>query len=232
MDVIDKLGKVLWKYHHLNQKIKKADIILCFTSVDLSVPKYCAKLYKENFAPRVLISGGNAMNASIPDNHNIQRTSWGTDSEAEKYAELIINEGVPKEKVLLETKSSNSGENVLFSYQLLENMHLLPKSVLLVHKPTMERRAYASFKKWWPDTHTSVTVTSMPYTYEEYVGKIVDREVIINIMVGDIQRIINYPQLGYQIYQEVPKIVLNAYNELIDQGYDKHIMRDLPINFT
>jgi len=229
MGNVDEFAKILWNYHHMNQKIGKADIILCFTSFDLSVPKYCAKLFNENYAPRILVSGGNATNDSIPDEVNLQKTNWGTASESEKYAEILLEAGIPNEKILLETKSSNSGENVLFTYEVLKNMNLLPKKVLLVHKPTMERRAYAAFKKYWPDPNTILIVTSAPYTYEEYVGKIVDREVILNIMVGDIQRIINYPKLGYQIYQEVPQNVLDAYTVLIEAGYDKHIMKDLPI---
>lgn len=229
MDNIDELAKRLWDYHHMNQKVEAADIILCFTSFDLSVPKYCAKLFHENYAPRILVSGGNATNVSIPDDQNIQKTNWGTDSEAEKYAELLIEEGVPKDRILQETKYSNSGENVVFSYELLEGIDLLPNKVLVVHKPTMERRAFSAFKNYWPDAETKVIVTSSPYTYEEYVGIIVDRDLIINIMVGDIQRMIVYPGLGYQIFQDVPQSVLDAYTKLLALGYDKHIMKNLPL---
>lgn len=224
MNNIDLLAKKLWDYHHLNQVLESADIIFCFTSIDLSVPAYCAKLFKEKFAPRILISGGNATNLSIHDSQNIQKTDWGKDSEAEKYAEVAIENGVPEESIIMETKSSNSGENVLFSYEVLKNMNLLPKKVLLVHKPTMERRAFATFKNYWPDDSTELIVTSAPYTYDEYVGKIVEKDLIINIMVGDIQRIKLYPDMGFQIIQDIPTEVWSAYEELVKLGYDKHLI--------
>lgn len=224
MDNVDKYAKTLWDYHHLNHEVKKADILMCFTSLDLSVAKYCAKLFHKNYAPLVLISGGNATNKWIPDEENLQRTNWGTDSEAEKYYEIILENGVPKESVLLETESTNSGENVTFSYEILKEKNLIPKSVILVHKPTMERRAYAVFKNYWQNKDTKMMVTSMPISYEDYVGKVIDRDVIINIMVGDLQRIKFYPEMGFQIYQEIPNEVSVAYEELVKQGYDKHLI--------
>lgn len=224
MDKVDKYAKVLWDYHHLNQEIEPADIIMCFTSLDLSVADYCAELFHKKLAPIVLISGGNATNKWIPDKDNLQRTDWGTDSEAEKYYEVILELGVPKELIILETNSSNSGENVTFSYEILKQKKLIPNSVIVVHKPTMERRAYAAFKNYWPEKETKLMVTSRPLSYENYVGKIIDKEVIINIMVGDLQRIKLYPQMGFQIYQEIPGDVWFAYEELVRLGYDKHLI--------
>ena len=42
-------------------------------------------------------------------------------------------------------------------------------------------------------------------------------------MVGDMQRIIEYPkpEYNYQIYQDVPEEVYRAYLSLRDAGYDK-----------
>ena len=132
--------------------------------------------------------------------------------------------GVPRDSVILETKSSNSGENVTFSYEILKKLNLIPKSVIVVHKPTMERRAYPAFRNYWPEQSTKLIVTSMPISYEEYVGKIIEKEVIINIMVGDLQRIKLYPEMGFQIYQEIPDEVWSAYEELVRLGFDKHLI--------
>lgn len=223
---VDKYARILWDYHHLHQKPQKVDILMCFTSLDLTVPKYASELMKKGYAPRMLISGGNAHNKWIPDDENIQKTDRGTDSEAEKYHEIAIEEGVPEDKIILETKSTNSGENVTFSYEILKNLNQIPKKVMIVHKPTMERRAYAAFMNYWPDENVDLTVVSQPYTYEEYVGKVIDREVIINIMVGDLQRIIIYPGMGFQIHQNIPVEVMDAYDQLIKLGYTKHLNKD------
>ncbi len=222
MDVVDKLALKLWNYHHLNHEVKPADIIMCFTSIDLSVPIYVAELFKNKMAPLILISGKRAVNNEIKG--NIQQTNWGTSSEAEKYAQLMKEEGVPGSVILIEEKATNSGENVIYSYELLKKRNMLPRKVIIVHKPTMERRAYATFKNFWPDPTTEVMVTSKPIEYQDYVGKVVDRDLIINIMVGDLQRIIIYPAQGYQIPQDVPQDVMESYKNLCKLGYTKHLI--------
>jgi hypothetical protein len=43
-------------------------------------------------------------------------------------------------------------------------------------------------------------------------------------MVGDLQRIIVYGEKGYQIPQEVPADVLDAYERLVERGYTKRLL--------
>ena len=52
-----------------------------------------------------------------------------------------------------------------------------------------------------------------------------DIEDLINEMVGDVQRIIEYPKLGYQIEQVIPDAVMEAYLTLISLGYNKHLIQ-------
>jgi len=54
---VDRLAKIIWDYHHLHQELHQADIILCFTSLDLSVSEYVAKLYRQGVAPEILVRG-------------------------------------------------------------------------------------------------------------------------------------------------------------------------------
>lgn len=44
-------------------------------------------------------------------------------------------------------------------------------------------------------------------------------------MVGNLQRIIEYPKLGFQIYQPVLRKVLQAYAALVSLGYDKRLIK-------
>jgi hypothetical protein len=46
------------------------------------------------------------------------------------------------------------------------------------------------------------------------------------MLVGDLQRIIEYPARGFAIAQEVPGTVTGAYRRLIAAGYDSRLMRD------
>ena len=44
-------------------------------------------------------------------------------------------------------------------------------------------------------------------------------------MIGDLQRIKIYPAKGFQIYQEIPGAVWDAYERLVELGFDKHLVK-------
>ena len=50
------------------------------------------------------------------------------------------------------------------------------------------------------------------------------RDLVINIMIGDLQRIRIYPERGFQIPQEIPDDVWRAFEKLVELGYDKHLI--------
>jgi hypothetical protein len=65
-------------------------------------------------------------------------------------------------------------------------------------------------------------VTSPQVSYEEYANDAYFKEGFINTMVGDLQRIKEYPKLGYQIEQDIPAEVWQAWQQLVDLGYTKY----------
>ncbi len=86
----------------------------------------------------------------------------------------------------------------------------------------MERRSYATFKKFWPEKE--LLVTSPQIEFENYPTQAITMDQVIDIMVGDLQRIMIYPQKGFQIYQEVPPEIQDAYNQLVLLGYTKSLV--------
>jgi uncharacterized SAM-binding protein YcdF (DUF218 family) len=208
------LAQQLWNYHHVNHIIEKSDCILALGSHDLRVAQRAAQLYLQGFAPKVIMSGGLG---------NFTKEMW-TEKEADKFAAIAIQMGVPREVILIENNSSNTGENILFTQKLLEEKGLFLQSFIVVQKPYMERRAYATFKKHWPDK--KVLVTSPQISLEKYPTDEIPMEKVINIMVGDLQRIKIYPEKGFQIYQEIPEDTWNAYEKLLMLGFNKHLMKE------
>ena len=206
------LAKKLWDYQHLNHILEKADCILALGSHDLRVAERAADIYQEGWAPRIVFSGGLG---------NLTQHIW-TEPEADQFARIAEQRGVPKKDILIENKSTNTGENILFTQQLLKEKKLDPESFILVQKPYMERRSYATFKKHWPEK--KLWVSSPQLTFEEYITEEIPAEKVINIMVGDLQRIKIYPAKGFQIYQEIPQDVWSAYEELIELGYNRHLV--------
>lgn len=214
---IDYYGKILWDYHKLNEKIKKSDIILGFGSHDLNVAKRCADLFLNNYGDKILLTGGFG---------RITKDLWHM-TEAEKFAQIAIKMGVPKDRIIIENKASNTGENISKTRELLKKLDLNPTSFLIVDKPYRERRTFATLKKQWPKI--DFIITSPPYSYEEYCefysqGEI-SKDEFINIMVGDLQRIYLYGKNGFQIEQDIPNEVWDAYNNLLSLKYDTHLCK-------
>ncbi|HHD92520.1 MAG TPA: YdcF family protein [Candidatus Portnoybacteria bacterium] len=207
------LAKKLWDYHHVNQLLEKSDCILVLGSHDLRVAERGAELYLKKWAPVIIFSGGLG---------NLTKGIWG-EAEADKFAAVAQKMGVPKEVILIENKSTNTGENILFTQQLLKEKGLDPQSFIVIQKPYMERRSYATFKKYWPNKR--LVVTSPQISFEQYPNNEIPLEKVINIMVGDLQRIKIYPEEEFQIFQEIPTDVWEAYEQLVELGYDKHLVR-------
>ncbi|RCR65642.1 YdcF family protein [Larkinella punicea] len=214
---IHHLAKKLWDYHRLNQPLQPADAIFVLCSYDKRVAERGAQLWLDGWAPLLIFSGGLGV---------ITRNLW-TEPEADQFAEIARNMGVPDEAMLIENQSTNTGENVLFTQQRLAERNLDPTRFLLVQKPYMERRSYATFRKVWPQKQ--VRVTSPQASYEEYLETYSNPELspeqVIHIMVGDLQRIREYPRKGFQVPQEIPQDVWDAYEALVAAGYDQHLIK-------
>jgi uncharacterized SAM-binding protein YcdF (DUF218 family) len=208
------LANKLWDYHHMHHTLEKADCILTLGSHDLRVAERAAQLYLEGWAPIVIFSGGLG---------NFTKDTW-TETEADRFAAIAISMGVPEASILVENKSTNTGENILFTQQLLAQKKLDPRSFIVVQKPYMERRSYATFKQHWPDK--KLVVTSPQISFENYPTEEIPLERVINIMAGDLQRIKFYPGKGFQVYQEIPADIWQAFEQLVASGFDKHLMKE------
>lgn len=212
---IDTNAKILWDYLHLYEKPVKSNIIFCLCSHDTRVAERATELFLDGLADYLVFSGG------------VGKLTEGLfeQSEASHFADIARNAGIPDNKILIEEKSTNTGENVQFTYKLLSKRGIQMDSMILVQKPYMERRTYATFKKQWPIPGTKITVTSPQYSYEDYIAHgSIPKDLIINVMVGDMQRMREYPKQGFQIEQDIPESVWNAYKELVRLGFDKHLI--------
>jgi uncharacterized SAM-binding protein YcdF (DUF218 family) len=210
------LAEILWDYHHMHHVLEPADVILVLCSHDVVVADRGADVFLAGYAPLLVVSGGSGA---------ITRRIWA-EPEAEVFARRAIARGVPPDRVLRETRSTNTGENVRFTRELLTARGVDPARFIVVQKPYMERRAYATFRQVWPEKH--VQVTSPPLDMREYLARYssetLSAEDVVSIMVGDLQRIRLYPSRGFQVAQEIPDHVWTAYEALVARGFDRHLV--------
>lgn len=173
-------------------------------------------MFLDGWAPLLIFSGGLGV---------ITKNMW-SEPEADQFAEIAVGLGVPPEKILVENQSTNTGENIRFTKRLLAQKQINPQKFILVQKPYMERRSFATFRRLWPEKE--VMVTSPKVSFSEYLENYVNSELsaddVISIMVGDLQRIRVYADKGYQIHQEVPDEVWSAYDELVAAGFNRHLI--------
>ncbi len=210
------LAETIWNYHLMKHRVAKADAILLLCSHDERVAERGAQLFLEGWAPLIIFSGGQGA---------ITKTLWN-EPEAQRFARIAMSLNVPRESILIEPNSTNTGENVQFTRKLLEERGLDPQIFIVVQKPYMERRSYATFRRYWPEKQ--VIVTSPQVSFRDYLAEYSNRSLstsdVIGIMVGDLQRIKLYPALGYQIAQEIPDEVWSAFEGLVRAGFDKYLI--------
>ncbi|MDZ4287411.1 MAG: YdcF family protein [Prosthecobacter sp.] len=209
----DSLAETIWDYMLLRHEPRPCDLILALGSNDTRVAEHAADLFLRGFAPKLLFSG------------NVGALTRGqfTKSEAETFADVAIAKGVPRAAILLEPRSTNTGENIQFSRALLAEQGIDPQSFIVVQKPYMERRAYATFMRNWPGK--DIVMASPPLSWQDYPTATLTRDIIIPILVGDLQRIRDYPTRGFQIPQDIPDEVWAAFEELVRRGFTSHLIK-------
>ena len=211
---VDDWARTLWDYHHVHHQLENADCIIVLGSHDTRVAERGAEVFLAGWAPLLVFSGHlGALTSGM----------WSR-PEAEVFADVAVARGVPRERILIESRSTNTGENVDFSKRLLEETGLRPRKAIAVQKPYMERRTLATFAQRWPELE--VVVTSPQIDFDAYPTGEIRKDDVIHIMVGDLQRLIVYGEKGWSAPQDVPPGVLEAYERLVAAGYTRRLLLD------
>lgn len=204
----------LWDYHQMGHAPHPCSVAIGLGSHDLGVADAAVDLYKRGMAQLLVFTG-----ATSPTTR--ERMPRG---EAVHYRERALELGVPSSAVLVEPRARNTGENIRFSREVLEEAGVDVSSVLLISKPYEERRAYATARKLWPAVE--IISASSPITLDEYVDSIGDARLVIDMLVGALQRLLIYPEQGFMISQQVPDDVIEAYERLCRQGFTSRLLLD------
>ncbi|MEV6614638.1 YdcF family protein [Streptomyces sp. NPDC051051] len=211
-------ARKLWDYHQMGHSLRPCSVAIGLGSHDLGVADTAVDLYKGGMAPLLLFTG-----ATSPTTR--ERMPRG---EAVHYRERALELGVPGSDVLVEPRARNTGENIRFSRDVLEDAGVDVSSVLLVSKPYEERRAYATARKLWPEVE--FVSASTPMTLAEYADSIQDARLVMDMLVGALQRLLIYPEQGFMISQPVPDDVSEAYQRLCHEGFTSRLLAsDRPV---
>ena len=205
--------KNIWDYHNIPNCQKKSEFILVMGSADDRVAYHAAYLYHMGYSKLFITSGGVG---------KVTKEIY-TQSEGERFAQILISCKIPTECIIIEDKASNTGENLQFSKSRLIEKNLNFTNGLLVTKPYMKRRAYATAMKQWPEINWEVSAPLI--SIDMYPDNKISMDMMVNLMVGDLQRIAEYAKLGFQIEQEIPSNVWESYNYLVEKGFNKYVIK-------
>lgn len=209
--------QVIWDYLKLGQEPKAADVIVGFGNFNTDIARRAAELYHQGIAPKILFTGGLGRNTVglLPE------------SEADRFARVAIECGVPDCDIIREDKSTNTAENIHFTRKLLEDLNVPHGHILGVHQPFMERRISAAMGVYWPELNFSVTSpqVSIPEYLQRAKEQGISENASISVIVGDFQRMKLYADKGWQLPQEIPEEAWDAFHELVTMGYDTQLAK-------
>jgi DUF218 domain len=197
----------LFGYNQLDHELRPCAVGIGLGCHDLGVATYAAELFHRDMFPLLVFTGANSQTT-------VDRFPQG---EAIHFRQRALALGVPEDALLVETKATNTRENIEFTRALLLDHGLAPDSVLVVSRPYQQRRAYATCTLLWPGA--TVVCASQPLLLPDYVATIGDVKLVIDMIVGDTERVIEYPNRDHAAEQEVPPSVVHALARLIDAGF-------------
>jgi uncharacterized SAM-binding protein YcdF (DUF218 family) len=209
---VAKDARVLWDFHVLPNDPVKSDVVICLGSSDLRVAQAAGTLMLESVAPLMVISGGFG-----------KVTHSDAECEAVRFARVVEQMGMDMSRVILEREATNTGENFVLSRRLLEQRRVVVRTGTFVSKPYMMRRALATAQAQWPGVKWHAHAPAIPF--EEYANDEIPQRQVIELMVGDLQRIDVYGRKGFQVPIEIPAEVWAAYERLVTAGFGRYLIR-------
>jgi uncharacterized SAM-binding protein YcdF (DUF218 family) len=211
--IAEPLAKKIWDYCNFRTELSPADAIVVLCSHDIRIAEYASHLYHQGLAPWLVFSGGlSPFTAKIY-----------VKSEAEEFGKVAESLKVPKASLLFETQSKNTQENLELAMMLLRKEGIEAKRVILVQKPNMLRRVYATATKLFPEIQ--FLISSHEIEFEDAPHEYISKEMLIHELTGDLQRIKLYAEKGFISPQEIDPSVWDAFERLKQMGYTGNLVR-------
>ena len=158
---------------------EKADIIFIPGGDQGSLAVTAARLFREGYAPRILPSGRYSKPVGrclIPD----YETEW------DFLKDILVKEGVPRERVLEERQATYTYENAIYSRKVTDSLGMEIRRAILCCKPYHARRSLLYYQLLYPDTRFLVCpVRESDVTRENWFLT----EKGTKIVLGEIERI-------------------------------------------
>jgi len=201
------LAKCLFDYLYLRDKVLVSEAIIGFGHFDNKIPIHCGNLFSKGFAPYIIFTGGTgAGSAGL------------VKPEAQNFYQVLLSHhpAIDKSRLILEDKSTNTGENISFSQILLQEKYPALagiKKVIIVANAYRQRRVWLACKKYF----TKVELVNSPpnSNFEEELEMFASKnEDLCTHIVYELERIKTYPDKGFIEKTEIPPEIFKIADEL------------------
>ncbi|MFE6645723.1 YdcF family protein [Nocardioides sp. NPDC057772] len=207
-------ARVLWDFHQLPDEPRATDVAIALGSHDIGVAEHTADLFRAGRFPLIVFTGANAP-TTVKDFPR---------GEAVHFAERAEELGVPGSAILVEPRATNTGENLTYSRELLAEHDVSVASATLISRPYQQRRAYATAQKVWPGL--DVVCSARRQELGAYIASIGSEKRVLDMLVGDTQRLWVYAEKGFATPQEIDDRTLAAYERLVAAGYTSRLVAE------
>ncbi len=135
--------------------INQVDLIIVLGSSVISTIEMAAKALEAGLAKELMIVGGRGHSTSylvdaLQQSPLYEAVPTDHMSEAEMLLEVaVLYARIERDPILLETESTNCGNNASYAWKKLMSLKRNPRSIILMQDPTMQLRSHASFKRVW-----------------------------------------------------------------------------------
>jgi uncharacterized SAM-binding protein YcdF (DUF218 family) len=190
-----------------------ADAIIGFGVFDLSLPRFCGELHQRGVAPRIIFTGG--LGAGTGSLGGPEALIWRTELRRS-------HPDIPETDVILESRSTNTAENIAFTAALLAREHpaLVPghglRTAILVASPSRMRRVQLTMAQHFPTVRVVRQHPGTNFDRERtlYEANGVDYIAHIN---GELDRLIDYAARGWIRAEPFPPGIVSAHAVLRSQ---------------
>lgn len=187
-----------------------ANLIIGFGHFDLRIASLCGCLYKKGFGDKILFTGGRGSGTA-----DLQ------EAEGIVFRNVLFSEypDIPETDVIVESNSTNTGENIRFSEEVLKSadsnfcFEKGIKSIIAVASPYRQRRVWRTLQKLYPEIRIYNKPVETDFETEVKLFK-EKNEDFAQLILGEMERIVNYPDKGYMNYELIPAMIFEAYGRL------------------
>jgi hypothetical protein len=185
---------------------ERADCVIGFGHFDPAIAARCCELYLAGQAGLVAFTGGNGAGSAdldCPEAEFFRRTA------RERFPSL------PDAAFVLETRSTNTGENVAMLAEVLAarapalRFGAEMRSAVLVASPYRQRRVWLTCRLRLPGVrlHNAPPESTLEGQQALFASKGQD---LLELLVGEVDRLVRYSPAGFIAQETVPESVLDA----------------------